>query len=184
MLIGVAGLAGTGKTTATCFLERAGLGQRYYAGDVLHEEVRRRGIEPSPANERAVREEMREKEGKDVFARFALPQLRDMLSQGWVFLDAVYCIEELKCYDNLPWPVLILTIDTCKPLRVKRLALRNDRRMTAEELERRDQFELSSLGLNEVLERASFSVPNNGNLTEFEEVLQGAIRGIRTTSLN
>lgn len=171
MLIAVAGLAGAGKTTACEFLDSAKMGRRFYAGVVLHEELRRRGLEANPKNERFVRSQLRQADGEEVFARRALPKVEAMLAQGPVFLDAVYCQSELVCYRSLSVPVYVMAIETARALRVERLAGRDERSMSDGDLAKRDELELGTIGLGKVLADANFIVRNDGNLVEFEEIV-------------
>lgn len=126
---------------------------------------------------------MRKTGGQDVFARLALPRLTAMLNEKWVLLDAVYCPDELRCYEDLPSPMIVLAIETSKALRADILAQREERSMISDELERRDRFELDSLGLREVLGQASHTLLNDGALSDFEKVLQNFAGEIRTLGL-
>ncbi len=60
------GMPGAGKSTLVEYLERKGIPSVYFGGITL-DEVKRQGLEINPENEKRVREELREREGKDVY---------------------------------------------------------------------------------------------------------------------
>jgi dephospho-CoA kinase len=176
VLLGLAGLAGAGKTTAIATLERFGFGRRHYAGQALRDEVQARGLALTADNERAVRSEMRERCGMDVFARLALPRLRDLLAGGPVLLDSIYCMEERDLYQEAFGSCArVVAVRTSHATREGRLALSDDRPMTGEQLARRDALELGRFRLGEVIESANYSVANEGPLNEFEETLRSLL---------
>ena len=173
MLIALSGLAGAGKTTAIADLERRGVGARVYVGAFVTAEVLRRGLPPTPACEKRVREELRVTEGMDALARRALPTIRGMLSAGRVALvDAIYCLEERDFYQAaLGEELICLAVETSAAIRAARLALRNQRPLSAAELDERDRYELERLGMAAVLAGAGHRVPNDGGLEDFEQAL-------------
>jgi dephospho-CoA kinase len=112
MLIAVAGLAGAGKTTAIDHLESLGAGKRVYVGGLVLDEVRARGLQVTPENQKLVRLDLRRARGPDAFAVLAAPLVRDILSSGAnVLLDAIFCVEEYRYFRQLcADPVLLLAI--------------------------------------------------------------------------
>src|SRR5688572_14632686 len=135
MLIGLAGYAGAGKTTAIQHLVLRGLGDHYYAATILHEEITKRGLTPGADTERVVREELRSQHGVDVFAKRALPYLREQCARGTVFLDALYGPEEYECYrTGLGGQVKVIAILTSFEIRAERLRMRGERQISREKL--------------------------------------------------
>lgn len=104
-----------------------------------------------------------------------MPKLESMLVAGPVFLDAVYCQGELDCYRRLSVPVHVLSITTERALRVKRLASRDDRSMSEIDLGKRDELELATIGLGEVMAQANAKVRNDCGLDQFKQVVGRAV---------
>jgi dephospho-CoA kinase len=172
MLLALVGLAGAGKTTAIRILESKGVGSRYYAGQVVQDALRSRGLQITPANEKSVRSELRKDGGMDVFAKLALPMIREQSRLGTVLLDAVYCVEERDFYRaTFGVDLKIVAVNTMQQIRAERLAFRADRPISIEDLTIRDSLELSSYRIGEVIETADYSIGNNGPLSELETAL-------------
>jgi dephospho-CoA kinase len=172
MLLALTGLAGAGKTTVCLSLARRAFGSRYYAGQVLREELVRRQLPVTPENERLVRSELRAQRGMNVFAQLACPEIRKHIRSGHVLLDAVYCVEERDHYraafgDDLR----VIAVVAPQAIRVERLKSRSERPITLKELTLRDELELDHYRLGEVVETADHSITNVGTLDELEASL-------------
>lgn len=173
MIIAVCGLAGAGKTTSLDILERLGMGAKVYVGAFVTAEVSRRGMEPTPQSEREVREDLRNKRGMAALAELAMPTIQGILGAGRVALvDAIYCAEEFEFYrDRCNVQVVRIAIVTVRHERVRRLAARSIRPLDAEALDRRDDFELTRLGLEGVIRAAEYKLDNDGSLDNLESTL-------------
>src|SRR5262245_3295471 len=98
-LIAVSGFAGAGKTTAIDFLEARGFGRRLYVGQLVLDEVQKRGLPTGTQSENEVRADLRAKHGFAAFAQLAAPSANVILKSGHnVLLDAILAEEELKHY--------------------------------------------------------------------------------------
>jgi dephospho-CoA kinase len=172
MLIAVVGFSGAGKTTAVEHLQMRGVGQVVYVGEYIQAEVKARGLALTPDNERLVREAARNEHGLDVFARRAVDDLRNRTASGAILLDAICVKEEGDFYKNvLGSSVVILGIDASFEVRAKRLANRETRPLTADQLQKRDQFERENLRLEEVLATADHRMANEDSLEAFKLTL-------------
>lgn len=172
MIIGVAGHAGVGKTTALQILERLDFGKRIYAGDCLKKEIMSRGLSENPKNEKLVRTELRAKFGKDAFARLASTDVDMEAKAKGALVDAIYCVEELDYFHReLSHEVCLIAISASFLNRTTRLAKREERPFTKYELEDRDKFEITDLGINAVIARANHQINNDGSLSELERHL-------------
>lgn len=81
-LIGLAGLSGAGKTTAIDHLVSIGVGGRVYLGQIVLDEVEKRGLLRLPENERTVRLALRAELGLDILAKRAAPDIDGLLANG------------------------------------------------------------------------------------------------------
>src|SRR5687768_12615005 len=96
-LVGVAGFAGAGKTTAVEYLSKVTGGHIIYLGDTVLAEIEARGLPQNRENERRIRIELRERQGLGAFAIPYKGQVFDLLDQGTpVFVDAIFAQEEFE----------------------------------------------------------------------------------------
>jgi dephospho-CoA kinase len=169
LLIGFAGFGSAGKTTAIKYLEQQGFGQRVYLGEAVFEEIARRGLERTPAAERAVRVELRSDLGPSAFADLKAPQIAELISKGeCVLVDAIFNVEEYTKLRNCGQSKSVLiAIDASFETRSRRLIARTDRECTADELRKRDETEMYVLGTPSVMKVADFIVPNERSLSDF-----------------
>lgn len=181
MVIAVCGLAGAGKTTALEILERLGGGARVYVGSFVTAEVARRGMAATPQSERLVREELRASGGMAALAQQAFPTISGILVAGRVALvDAIYCAEEYEFYrERFSDQVVRIAVETAKPERERRLAVRALRPIDADALTKRDEFELTQLGLADVMAAAEHRIVNDGSLDDLERALQRLTGSLR-----
>lgn len=181
MIIAVCGLAGAGKTTTLDVLERLGVGAKVYVGSFVTSEVVRRGLEATPENERLVREELRVASGMAAMAQLAFPTIVGILNAGRIALvDAIYCIEEYAFYkERCSESVIRIAVKAARHERERRLAARLLRPISADALNKRDEFELSQLGLADVMAAAEHTIVNEGSLNDIERTLQPLARSLR-----
>ena len=145
-IIALVGLCGTGKSEACAYLEGLGFEVVYFGGTVVNE-VKRRGMVVNPANEKAVREELRATHGMAAMAHINLPHIQSLLAAGkQVAIDGLYSLGELEVLRGA-WGsrLKLLAIHAPKSLRYERLANRPVRPMTAQQVDERDTFEVKNL---------------------------------------
>ncbi|MER8665286.1 hypothetical protein NKH34_29765 [Mesorhizobium sp. M1148] len=173
-------MAGAGKTTTLEILERLGEGARIYVGSFVTAEVARRGMAATPQNERLVREELRAFGGMAVLAQLAFPTINGIISAGRnALVDAIYCVEEYQFYLERCDRVVRIAVETAKPERERRLAVRALRPLDADALTKRDEFEMSNLGLAGVMAAAEHRIINDGSLDDLERALLRIIDSLR-----
>ena len=67
-ILAFVGLSGAGKSEAVNHVARLGI-PKVYAGGILYDEMRRRGIAITPQSQAEFRKQWRERDGKDVICR-------------------------------------------------------------------------------------------------------------------
>jgi dephospho-CoA kinase len=174
MLIAATGLAGAGKTTSLEFLAAIGAGAYFYVGGIVRTEIERRGLELTPENERVVRQALRTERGMAALAERAAPEIQEKLAAGAsVLIDAICNSEEATFYrDRFGAELKILAIDTPFDTRAARLAERQPRPMTEEQLRARDHFECEELSIETVIAQADLTLSNHGT----QATLQAELR--------
>ena len=173
MLVAFSGLAGTGKTTAIDILASNGYGSGIYVGGFVTAEVDRRGMPIGSRSEKLVRESLREEGGMDALARLAVPQIESILNAGGTaFVDAIYNQEERILYESVFEKQLVcIALETALAERIVRLGKRPDRPLDPPEIEVRDDFELTQLGLGEVIKTSNHLIANNASLEDLKKAL-------------
>ncbi len=172
MLVAVAGLSAAGKTTAVEHLESLGIGRVLYVGGLVIDAVREQGLAVTPTNERLVREELRARDGNDVFARRALASLPASGQSETPLIDAICLREEAERYrQDLGHHLVILAIEATFEVRAARAAARTKKPLTRDDLAARDQLECNKFRLLEVMADADYRLDNNGDLAAFRSAL-------------
>lgn len=183
----VAGLPGAGKSIVASVAAKLGL-PVYTMGDVVREEVKRRGLEPRPENFNRVARELRERYGPSVIAERTLERIERDGARGVILIDGVRSLDEVRVFRR-HGPAVILAVHASPRTRFERLRSRGrpGDPKTWDEFEKRDLTELS-FGLGHVIALADYMLVNERlSRNEFEEVaaatLREVIRGLRDAML-
>lgn len=169
IVIGLVGLQGSGKTEILKVLEEMGA-EWVRMGDVVWEELRRRGMEINEANVAGLGEELRRNEGLGAIAKRCIPIIQRKKSRV-VVVDGIRGIAEVEEYrkafgdDFHLWGVW-----ASERSRYFRIAgrKREDDATGFEKFREKDRRELS-WGLGEALALAEVMIVNEGALEELRE---------------
>lgn len=177
LILGITGLAGSGKSTAAGILEKQGF-QRVHFGDAVFEELEKRHLERNETNERKVREELRSRWGLEALAFLSLARLKELVFQGTrVVIDGVYSWEEvglLKEHFSRQFCLLALH---CSPLiRYGRLKLRPERALLREAALARDLHELDVLHKGPTLALADWHIVNESSPLKLKKALKQGLQ--------
>jgi dephospho-CoA kinase len=173
-LIGVSGLCGSGKSTAIEFLTSICPAIRVYVGGIVLGELERQRLERNPENERKIQSALRQEYGPDVLAIMAAPQVNKHLSEGHhVLVDAIFGPNEFDLYKARcpPCDTTTLAIHASFHLRCERLAVRSERRLSPDDILKRDWNEVMNLGAGTAITLAQHHVGNNGSLQDLQQNL-------------
>jgi len=177
MVIGVAGMPGSGKTAIARIAKEKGFAV-VVMGDEIREEAKRRGLEPTPENVGNIMLKLREEEGPAIVAEKCVPKIADA-STGIVLVDGIRSLQEVYEFEkNFPL-FLLVAVHSSPETRFGRLfrRRRSDDPMGWEVFIKRDLRELK-VGQGNVIAMADYMVVNEGTLEEFKtrirEVLEAA----------
>ena len=161
--LALVGMPGAGKTICAQHLARRGYWTLRFGGLVVAE-VRRRGWEVNPDNERIVREEMRAQHGMAAMAALSLPQLREAVAGGRnIVIDGLYSFSEYELLRvELSAPLLLLAVAAPRHLRYQRLASRPERPLSPDEALARDIREITRLEKGGPIAMADYTLLNHG----------------------
>ena len=178
--LALVGMPGSGKTLCARHLESKGCFQLRF-GAVVENEVRRRGWELNPTNERIVREELRRQDGMAAMARRSLPALQAALRQHRrIVIDGLYSFSEYKLLRaELGAPLILVAVVAARHLRYERLASRLVRPLTSTEAQQRDMREIEKLEKGGPIAMADYSLLNDGPPEDLLERLDSLLDRLR-----
>ena len=167
MILAVVGMTGSGKSEVSRHLGSLGLSAIRF-GQVVVDEIARRGLDLNPANERTVREELRSTDGMDVCARRCLPAIRKALEESpLVVIDGLYSWSEYRTLRSaLGENLVLLLVFTSKETRYHRLKVRPERPLTFHQAQERDITEIENVEKGGPIAFADYALLNDGTKEE------------------
>jgi len=168
-LIVVVGMPGSGKSTCIEAMKSLGL-PVVCMGDVVREEVRRRGLEPSPQSFAEVAQDLRRRYGPAAIAMLTAEKIRSLDAPA-IIVDGVRSLDEVEYFRrNVSEDIVIVAVHASPRTRFERLRRRGreDDPRTWEEFVERDMRELG-WGIGSVIALADHMIVNEGSLEELHE---------------
>ncbi|WP_094227597.1 dephospho-CoA kinase [Methanolobus psychrotolerans] len=168
-ILAFVGMPASGKSEASSVLRRKGI-TVINMGDVIREEIVRRGLEPTDANTGGVGTDLREKEGRDAVARRCIPKIKDA-NEDFIGIDGVRSVAEVECFKKaFGNDFTLVSIESPLDSRFERVLSRqrSDDMQDISALKTRDERELG-WGMGEAMEIADIVIGNEGTLDEFRE---------------
>lgn len=172
-VVAVVGLPGSGKSEAAAVAESLDI-PVITMGDVIREECRDRGLDPSRDHGK-VAQALREELGRGAVAERSLPIVEAALeSNDTVLIDGIRSDAELDRFEAAYGEALeLLRIDAPDAERAKRLEVRGRDASAAdggETLAERDERELG-FGMDAAMERADVVITNDDSLAAFRRAV-------------
>ncbi len=179
-IIAFVGLPLSGKSTAAKVAEEMGI-PVVVMGDVVREEVRRRGLELTDENAGKVATELRRKEGMDAIAKRIIPKVRELGKEhGAVVIDGIRGIAEVeRLKKEFGDDFVLINIESPLELRFQRALKRKreDDVKSIEDLKKRDERELS-WSMEEAMKIADFTIENTSDLESFKEKVRKVLDSV------
>ncbi|HTX44393.1 MAG TPA: AAA family ATPase [Methanocella sp.] len=176
-VIAFVGMPGAGKTEASNVAREMGI-PVVVMGDVIREEVGKRGLPPTDENIGAIANLLRKEEGMDAIARRCIPMIMALEGKAAVVVvDGIRGIAEVegfkKAFDD---NFTLVKIDAPFELRLERLKGRgrSDDVGSVEWLKRRDERELS-WGMGKAMDEANESVTNLDPIQRFKDEIRSIL---------
>lgn len=171
-------MPGAGKSVVADYFTEKGF--RFIRfGQIVLDEVKRRGLEPTEANERAIREAIRNEHGMAAMAKLNLPKFKTLLSQSNVIADGLYSFAEYKLLkQEFQDKVVVVAVYAPPKLRHERISRRvmpkddvdlRHRPRTMEEAEKRDYAELENLDKGPTIAMADYTILNTKDMDFFKK---------------
>jgi dephospho-CoA kinase len=169
-IIAFTGMPHSGKSEAVRIAKGKGI-PVIRMGDMIWDETKNRGLELTDKNVGKIANDMREKHGKNIWARRTVDVIKKLNERKYIVIDGIRNIEEIQYFKKeLCNDMVIITIDASKELRKKRALSRGrtDDSTSIKKIEERDKRELG-WGLGDVIASADIIISNEGTLEELRK---------------
>lgn len=174
-IIAVVGMPGSGKSEAIEHLQERYKWPKVYFGDVTFNEMNKRGLERNQANERLVREDLRNMHGDDYYAKEVIKMIDALGDVPVVLVESFYSAAEYRAFkERFGDEFLVIAIHAKPSIRHSRLADRPERPLNRQEAEERDWAQLSRLTQGTPIALSDFMIINEGS----RESLYGQIDAV------
>ena len=168
-------MPGSGKTVFTRVARELGL-PVVVMGDIVREEVERRGMKPTPESFGKVMLDLRRRHGKGVIAIRCIPRILESQSRV-VIVDGVRSMEEVEEFRKAFPEFVLVAVHSSPKTRFRRIYARGrrDDSRAWRGFKRRDDRELR-VGIGSAIASAELMLVNEGSLERFEEEVKQVLR--------
>jgi len=179
-IVFVVGMAGSGKSTVSDALVKEGFSYVRF-GQIVIDEVKKRGLEVNETNEKLVREDLRKKHGMGALALLNLNNFDGFLAESNVVGDGLYSWTEYKILkEKYGDAMVVLAVYAPPSLRYQRLEHRaadhdvalRFRSIPREQSQARDYAEIEHMEKGGPIAMADFTIINAGALQDVQKQLQ------------
>jgi len=185
-VICITGLCGAGKSVVSDYLVNQKGFHFLRFGQLTMDEIKKRGLVPSEALEKEIRENIRKQHGMAAFAILNLARLDEMVKAGNVVGDGLYSFEEYKVLkEHFGNDLIVIAVYAPPVLRYERISQRisystdtnlRNRSISVEDAKKRDISELEKLNKGATIAMADYTIQNTKDTAflsnQIEEILQ------------
>jgi dephospho-CoA kinase len=165
-IIAILGLPGSGKTEVINYLVKKYNWPKVYFGEIIFDEMKKRGLEINEKNERIVREGLREKFGRLYYAEQIIKKINNIKEDTNILVESLYAWEEYLLFkEEFENNFLTIAVYASPKIRYKRLANRRVRPLTMEEARSRDHSQIENLFQAGPIAMADFTIRNEKDLS-------------------
>lgn len=177
LVIGTAGMPGSGKATLKILAENMGY-PVVVMGDEIREETKRRGLEPTPENIGKIMLQIREEDGPTAVVKRCLPKIQNADSNV-LLVDGIRSIQEVDEFKKHFESFVLIAIHSSPEVRFQRLSKRkrSDDPKGWDVFHERDMRELS-VGQGNVIALADYMIVNETTYDEFKAKCREALEEI------
>ncbi len=189
-VVAIVGLCGAGKSEVAERFVQAGFAYLRF-GQITLDEVARRGLQPTEANEKEIRESLRAEHGMAAFAILNQPKIDALLAAGTpVLVDGLYSWSEYKVLKEKYGEALTVVAVYAPPeVRYARLEDRRSRyaddpkmkyrSFSRAEAKARDYAEIENIEKAGPIAMANHTIVNTGTLEELDQAIARVIQEVR-----
>lgn len=178
-IVAVLGMPGSGKSEAIEFLMAKYRWPKIYFAQPTFDEMEKRGLERTQANERLVREDLRNLHGEDFYAQEAVKKVEALAPAPVILLESFYSASEYRVFkERFGDDFLTIAIHARPLIRHTRLLTRPERPLTISESKERDWAQLTRLTQGTPIALADHMIVNEGSKEELCQRLDEVIEEI------
>lgn len=179
LVVGLGGMPGSGKSIVVEVAKELGYSV-VTMGDVVREQTRLRGLEPTPQNVGKVMLELRAQEGNYVIAKKCIPKIQEQPTNR-VLIDGLRSLFEADIFKENFSKFVLVAVHAPPKARFERLRLRgrSDDPKTFDVFHERDMRELG-VGLGGVIGLAEKIIVNDDSIEGFKALVRENFGRIET----
>lgn len=175
-VIAVVGMPGGGKSEAIEYLMTKYHWPKVYFGEVTFDEMKRRGLDRTQANERLVREDLRNLHGEDYYAEEVVKKIEALGDAPVVLVESLYSGDEYRVLKHrFKQDFIVIAIHARPSIRHERLLHRPERPLSLQESEERDWAQLNRLTQGTPIALADALVVNESSKEALQSGLDRAV---------
>ena len=177
LVVGLGGMPGAGKSLVVETVRELGY-NIVVMGDVVREQTRLRGLEPTPQNVGKVMLELRAQEGNYVIAKKCVPKIKEQPSNR-VLVDGLRSLFEADIFKEHFSTFTLVSVHAPPEIRFERLRLRgrSDDPPNYEVFHERDMREMS-VGLGNVIAMSEKIIVNDNSIEGFKALVRDSFSRI------
>lgn len=178
-IIAFTGMPLSGKSEAVEITKSAGF-PVVRMGDMVWEEVKNQKLELNDENVGFVANSMREKRGKDIWAKRTIEKIKSQNISGIIVVDGIRNTEEIDLFKReLSNNFVLIAITAPDELRKKRALLRKriDDNQDIKSIKERDRREMS-WGIKDVISNSDIVVSNENSIEDFRNKIKKVLQSI------
>jgi len=171
LVVGLGGMPGAGKSIVVTTTKEMGY-DIVTMGDVVREQTRLRGLEPTPENIGKVMLELRAEEGQYVIAKKCIPKI-EMQPSNRVLIDGLRSLYEVDIFRKHFANFVLVAVHAPPLMRFERLRIRgrSDDPPNYQVFQERDNRELG-VGLGNVIAMAEKMLVNDNTIEGFKALIR------------
>lgn len=185
-IIGIVGLQASGKSVVSSIFVEKGA-SRVRMGDVVWNEVERRGLDLNEGNVAEVAQELRDAEGMGAIAKRCVPLIREKGEESdIVVVDGIRGIAEVEVFrKEFGENFFLLSVEASSDIRYNRIKQRGreDDITSFEEFKEKDKRELN-WGLEEAMDKTDYKIINEGSIEELKKKSSKILEKIKDKNEN
>ena len=166
-IIGLAGLARSGKDTVADYIESKYGYKKFVLSDVLKDELRSIGKEPTKENMANLGNTLRKKSGKDIVARMLYERCKN---QKKITVVGFRSPEEVEFFRKKTKDFTLIEVRAPQDSRI--------RRSSEQDISGRDKNDITKKGLEEVFMMAKIKIDNDSTLEALYEKTEKIMKNI------
>lgn len=177
-IIAFVGLPGTGKSAATAYVTERGIPKVSF-GEIIWNELKNAGLEPTQENERTLREKFRLDPSGDIMLAKVISEVQNLLDAGQhkIVIDGLGAWESYKrLRHEFPGSLIVVAFAAQRHIRLRRLASRSENPLTEQQVNERDYDEIETLNKGGVLAMADYFLFDNNSLEQLHMQVDDLLR--------